>query len=183
LTPPAIARAMVDFQAVYRDHYSAIWRFLAHLGVRRSDVPDLTHSVFLIAFRGLSGFEQRSSLRTWLCGIALNVGRDYLKSSVVRLEVLKSEVLARDLAALDDSVEALSHKRKLALAERLLDELPDEQREVFVLHELEQMTGSEIASVTGLALGTVRSRLRRARESFRRQLAELRPGEPLRHAG
>jgi len=71
----------------------------------------------------------------------------------------------------------------LALAERLLDELPREQREVFVLHELEQMTGREIATLTGLPIGTVRSRLRRARESFRRQLAELQPGEPLRRAG
>ena len=173
----------VDFQTVYRDHHSAIWRFLSHLGVRNSDVPDLTHSVFLIAYRGLAEFEHRSSMRTWLCGIALNVGRDFLKSSVVRLEVLRGELGLSDAPGFEDSVEVLCQKRQLALAERLLDALPPEQRQVFVLHELEQMSGAEIASLMGTPLGTVRSRLRRARNSFRQQLAELRPGRTLRRAG
>ena len=162
-----------DFQSIYRGHHSAIWRFLVHLGVRKSDVPDLTHSVFLIAYRRLSEFERRSSLRTWLCGIALNVGRDFLKSAAVRLEVSESELDASEVVSTEDSVEALRHRRQLALAERLLAALPDEQREVFVLHELEQLSGSEIARLMGTPLGTVRSRLRRARDGFRVQLQEL----------
>ena len=68
----------------------------------------------------------------------------------------------------------MRHDGQLELAERLLDSLPAEQREVFVLHELEQMTGSEIATLMGTSLGTVRSRLRRARDSFQKQVAELR---------
>jgi RNA polymerase sigma-70 factor, ECF subfamily len=162
-----------DFQAIYREHYPAIWRFLLHLGVRKSDVPDVTHNVFMIAYRKLPTFEHRSSLRTWLCGIALRVGRGFLKSAAVRLEVSAEDVTVGDTASAESSVESLRHDGQLELAERLLDALPAEQREVFVLHELEQMTGPEIATLMGTSLGTVRSRLRRARDSFQKQLAAI----------
>jgi RNA polymerase sigma-70 factor (ECF subfamily) len=161
-----------DFQSIYREHYPAVWRFLLHLGVRKSDVADVTHNVFLIAYRKLPGFEHRSSMRTWLCGIAFRVGRGFMSSSPVRLEVSDSDVRAVDKSR-STSTETSRHSGELALALRLLDSLPAEQREVFVLHELEQMTGTEIATLMGTSLGTVRSRLRRARESFRTRLAQL----------
>ncbi len=168
-----ISGSVDDFQAIYREHYSAIWRFLLHLGVRKSDVPDVTHNVFVIAYRKLPTFEHRSSMRTWLCGIALRVGRGFLKSAAVRLEVSAEDVPVGDTAGAENPVDSLRHDGQLELAERLLDALPAEQREVFVLHELEQMTGPEIATLMGTSLGTVRSRLRRARDSFQKQLAVI----------
>lgn len=162
-----------DFQTIYREHYAATWRFLLHLGVRQSDVADVTHNVFLIAYKKLPEFEHRSSMRTWLCGIALRVARGFMRSAAVRLEVSAEDAMVADVASSEGSVESLRHSGQLELAQRLLDSLSAEQREVFVLHELEQMTGSEIANVMGTSLGTVRSRLRRARESFRKQLAAL----------
>jgi len=168
-----VSGASVDFPTIYRENHAAIWRFLRHLGVRESDVPDVTHNVFLIAYRKLATFEHRSSIRTWLCGIALRVGRDFLKSAAVRLEVSDTDLKVFDTASSEPSVESLRQDGQLELAQRLLDSLPAEQREVFVLHELEQMTGSEIASLMETSLGTVRSRLRRARESFQKQVAEL----------
>lgn len=168
-----------DFQAIYREHYAAIWRFVRHLGVRTSDVPDVTHNVFLVAYRKLSTFEGRSSVRTWLCGIALRSARDHLRSSPVRREI------AVPYDPREESPQAHSFEppdaHELRLAERLLAALPEEQREVFVLHELEQMSGSEIAELMGTSLGTVRSRLRRAREAFRKQLAESKKRGP--HGG
>src|SRR5579859_3397884 len=94
-----------DFQTIYREHYPAAWRFLLHLGVRRSDVADVTHNVFLIAYRKLSTFEHRSSMRTWLCGIALRVGRDFLKSAAVRLEVSADDPAVIDEASSGKSIE------------------------------------------------------------------------------
>jgi RNA polymerase sigma-70 factor (ECF subfamily) len=135
-------------------------------------VDDVTHNVFLIAYRKLATFEQRSSIRTWICGIALRVGSDFQKSAAVRLEVSADDPAVAEGMSSDHSVE-MHHDGQLELAHRLLDQLPAEQREVFVLHELEQMTGSEIATLMGTSIGTVRSRLRRARDSFRKQLAEL----------
>lgn len=166
-----------EFQAIYREHYAAVWRFLVHLGVRKGDVPDVTHNVFLVAYRKLGEFEHRSTIRTWLCGIALRVGRDFMRSARFRREVPTDDFSAIEQASPDDSAESLRGKRQLALAVRLLDALPAEQREVFVLHELEQLTGSEIAELMGTPVNTVRSRLKRARDSFRKQLAELQQKE------
>src|SRR5689334_6441740 len=87
-----VSRSSGDFQTIYREHYATIWRFLLHLGVRKSDVPDVTHNVFLIAYRKIGEFEHRSSVRTWLCGIALRVARDFQRSAAVRLEVAESDV-------------------------------------------------------------------------------------------
>jgi RNA polymerase sigma-70 factor (ECF subfamily) len=168
----SVSTSLDDFQTIYRENYPAIWRFLLHLGVRKSDVADVTHNVFLIAYRKLSTFEHRSSVRTWLCGIALRVGRDFKKSAAVRLEVSADDPAMVDTRGAEDSVE-MREDGQLELARRLLDSLPAEQREVFVLHELEQMSGSEIAALMGTSVGTMRSRLRRARDSFRKQLAEL----------
>ena len=168
------SRELFDFETIYREHYAAIWRFLLHLGVRESDVPDVTHNVFLIAHRKLDEFEHRSSLRTWLCGIALRCGRDFMRSAPVRLEVPTGDELSADRAGTDDSSERLAQERQLALARRLLDTLPAEQREVFVLHELEQLTGPEIAKLMGTPVNTVRSRLKRARDTFSARLDELR---------
>ena len=92
----------------------------------------------------------------------------------MRLEVSATDLADVDTPAADDSSESLHQKRQLSVAMRLLDALPPEQREVFVLHELEQMTGSEIAELMGTPVNTVRSRLKRARDSFRQQLADLR---------
>lgn len=167
-----VLRSPEDFQAIYREHHAIVWRFLLRLGVRRSDVPDITHNVFLLAYRKLGEFEHRSTVRTWLCGIALRVARDFQKSAAVRLEVSEGQVpIAAD--RLDDAAALLQRKEQLALAERLLETLPAVQREVFVLHELEQMTGPEIAELIGSPLNTVRTRLKRARSAFRERIAEL----------
>lgn len=167
------ASSTEDFQAIYRDNYAVVWRFLVHLGVRKSDVPDVTHNVFMVAYRKLPEFEHRSSIRTWLCGISLRVARDFMKSAAVRLEVSEQDMPHGTVPIAEDSLAALRQSGQLALAQRLLDALPAEQREVFVLHELEQMTGPEIAALMDTSIGTVRSRLRRARESFQKQVAEL----------
>lgn len=161
-----------DFQAIYRQHYPHIWRFLLNLGARKSDVPDLTHNVFLIAYRKLPEFEHRSSMRTWLCGIALRVARGARRSAASRLEVTSADLSAQ-VGSTEGSLESSRQDGQLELAQRLLDALPVEQREVFVLHELEQMTGGEIAELMGTSLGTVRSRLRRAREAFQKRIADL----------
>jgi RNA polymerase sigma-70 factor (ECF subfamily) len=165
-----------DFQAIYREHYPAIWRFLLHLGVRHSDVADVTHNVFMIAYKKLPSFEQRSSMRTWLCGIAFRVGRRFQRSAAVRLEVSADDPTLVEALGSTSAADGSGHDGELALAQRLLNALPPEQREVFVLHELEQMTGSEIAELMGTSIGTVRSRLRRARDSFQKQIAVLKRG-------
>jgi len=140
------------------------------MGVSAGDVKDAGQKVFLIAHRRLPDFEGRSSLKTWLCGIALRVAADYRRSAVLRREVLVDETL------LGESDEAGPHRQleqreQLAELDAILSELPVDQRTVLVLFELEEMSGEEIARLLGVPEGTVRSRLRLARLAFSKLVA------------
>ncbi len=163
------------FPEVYRAHFPFVWRALARLGVREPDLMDVTQNVFVIVYRQLAGFEGRSKLTTWLFSICRRVAKDYLRSAPIRREVL---VDVRSLVSLPSS-SAQSPLRRLGSEELgrtlevILDRLPQKLRVVFVLFELEEMSGEEIAQLLEVPVGTVRSRLRLAREAFHREVELL----------
>jgi len=158
------------FEALYREHFASIWRGVQRFGVAERDAADATQEVFLIAYRSYGRFEGRSSVRTWLFGIAFRVAAARLRSASNRLEVLSGQRLLEDQPV----QAALSEQRELVqLLELGLASLPLEQRAVLALFELEGFSGEEIAAVLEIPLGTVRSRLRLARAAFTRTLREL----------
>lgn len=154
-----------DHWAVFYDaHVGFIFRALRRLGVAPEGLEDATQEVFLIAFERAEAFEQRSSVRTWLHGIAFNVARRHFyakgRSHAERL----SEVLVDEHHPSQE--EALVRKRAVEEIYALLDCLTPDQRAVFVLTELEQLSAPEIAEITGAPLNTVYSRLRLGRKEF-----------------
>jgi RNA polymerase sigma-70 factor (ECF subfamily) len=167
-----------DFRAVYDAHFDFVWRSLRRLGVREADALDVTQRVFLLAHAKLSEFAGRSLLSTWLFGICRNLANDYRRSAPIRREVFTAieemdQLLSRYAARPE------SHQSDRAeLAEALLDGLPAAQREVFVLFELEELSGDEIAQLLELPVGTVRSRLRLAREALSDQVRRLEVRDP-----
>jgi RNA polymerase sigma-70 factor, ECF subfamily len=166
--------ADASFRQIYDEHFRFVWRSLARLGVRESDLADVTQEVFVIVHRKLAEFEGRSKMTTWLFAIAMRVARDHRQSAVVRREIATDDAAFGDRA--DDSPDAateLDRRRRRALLDRILDELPEEHRTVFVLFEIEGMSGLDIAELLDVPTGTVHSRLRLAREAFRRSLARL----------
>jgi len=137
-------------------------------------VLDLAQKVFLIAHTKLAEFEGRSRMTTWLFGISQRVASDYRRSAAFRREI------ATDSAELDlfggshdDSTSNAEHRQQARVAEALLNKLPEEQRVVFVMFELEEMSGQDIAELLNIPVGTVRSRLRLAREAFSREVKRL----------
>jgi RNA polymerase sigma-70 factor (ECF subfamily) len=165
-----------QFRALYEAHVNFVWRCLRRLGVRESDLMDVTQKVFLTAFIKLPEFEGRSALSSWLFGICQRIASDYRRSAPIRREV------ATDTAEFDrygqvELEHELSHdsdaRRRASVAENILLKLPEAQRVVFVLFELEELSGQEIADMLGISVGTVRSRLRIAREVFRREVKRL----------
>jgi RNA polymerase sigma-70 factor (ECF subfamily) len=157
----------LDFDEIYRAHHDFVWRTLRRMGVSERDVMDAAQKVFLVAHRRLPLFDGRSTLKTWLCGIALRVAADYRRSAVSRREVLVAEAPAG--ASFEaDQLRRLEAQERLALLDAVLAAMPDEQRTVFVLFELEQVSGEEIAALLSVPEGTVRSRLRLARRAFSR---------------
>lgn len=163
-----------DFRALYDAHFEFVWRSLRRLGVREPDVLDIAQKVFLVAHLKLAEFEGRSRVTTWLFSICQRVASDYRRSAPVRREVAtEASELERVGEAQGVALEQLEARQKARLAEAILDKVPETQRVVLVLFELEGMSGEEIAALLEISVGTVRSRLRLAREAFSREAKRL----------
>lgn len=156
------ASGPLDPSAVFRDHAPYVWRALRRLGVPEADVEDVCQEVFLVVLRRHGDFEGRSSLRTWIYGIALRVASDYRRSARVRREVLTDEVPEERQSAPQHDVVALRESARAL--DGLLDALDDGKREVFVLYEIEQLTLAQVADAVGCPLQTAYSRLLSARK-------------------
>jgi RNA polymerase sigma-70 factor (ECF subfamily) len=163
-----------SFREVYLANFDYVWGVLRRLGVREQDTQDVAQKVFLVVYLKLPQFEHRALLRTWLFRICLNAASDYRRSAPIRREIVTG-VEEIDLLAgsHDDLLEHSESRRRVTTAEAILNKLPEAQRLVFVLFELEHMSGPEIAELLGISLGTVRSRLRLAREAFTRDVKRL----------
>lgn len=166
--------APLDFDAVYRAHFSFVWRNLRRFGVASAHLDDAAQETWVVVHRRLSGFEGRSSVRTWLAGIALRVASDHRRW---RRRKDPHEPMSDDaqFPAPGLSPEASLERAQAAqLLDRLLDAIPDERRAVFALSELEQMSAPEVSEVLGIPVNTVYSRLRVARTEFEAAASRLR---------
>jgi RNA polymerase sigma-70 factor (ECF subfamily) len=167
---------MADGQAEFRDlydvHVDFVWRCLRRLGIREADLMDSTQKVFLTAYLKLPEFEGRSALSSWLFAICQRVAGDYRRSAPIRREVATDGSLFEMAATAgdDDPAQQSESREHAVVAEEMLAKLPEAQRTAFLLFEVEGLSGQEIADALGVSLGTVRSRLRLAREAFRREL-------------
>jgi RNA polymerase sigma-70 factor (ECF subfamily) len=156
------------------DHLDAVWGTLRRLGVPESAVDDATQQVFLVAARKLTEI-QRGAARSFLTSVALRVASDARRSLRRRREVPIEDAGAEPASPSDREAMPDVMLEKKRDAERLaaaLRELPDEMQEAFVLFELEELSAPEVAGLLGIPVGTVASRVRRARELIRAQLTE-----------
>jgi RNA polymerase sigma-70 factor (ECF subfamily) len=172
--PPAGAGGL-DFDAVY-DHFDFVWRNMGRLGVEPAAVEDATQDVFVVVLRRLADFESRSSIRTWLFGIALRVAHDYRRAARRRRNhgiVAGDEGDADGVADAEapSPLDSATRTEAVARLHAILAELDEERRAVFILAELEQMSAPDIAEATGTNLNTVYTRLRAARREFNEAVA------------
>ena len=159
-----------SFEEVYDAHFSFVWRSARALGVEEHALDDVTQEIFVTVHKRLADFEGRSTVRTWLYGLARNVVRAHRRERKKR-EPLGSADAPTDPDSLHDTSEPgpeghAARAQAGRLVVKLLDALDDDKREVFVLAELEQLTAQEIADMLQENLNTVYSRLRLAREAF-----------------
>jgi RNA polymerase sigma-70 factor (ECF subfamily) len=170
-----------NLESIYQLHADFVWRSLLRMGVDPNDAADAVQDVFLIVHEQLESFEARSALTTWLFTICRSVAhRRRTKLKRERQQRIDDDVEAVvDLRA--DVGRAAQTNQDLALLARILDGIETNQRNVFILFELERMTGEAISQTLGIPLGTVYSRLQLARAAFRQALskheASLRPSD------
>lgn len=156
-----------DVRQIFEAHGDFVWRALARSGVRDADLRDATQEVFLVVSRKLAEREGTSSLTTWLYGIAIKVAANYRRKAHRKHEELTDEVPDPvELEAGDDPERALANEQARARLAQILEELPLDQRVVFMMFELDEMTCPAIAEALGIPLGTVYTRLRAGRSRF-----------------
>jgi RNA polymerase sigma factor (sigma-70 family) len=170
--------ALGDFDAVFREHFAPVYQFIARR-VGQALAEDLAAEVFATAYRRRAAYQPGlGSPRSWLYGIAANVVRKHWRDEQQLLEL--DARLARDslgplpVAEFADA----SDERVIAamLAPRIagaLAALKRDQREVLLLHAWADLSHEEIAAALGIAQGTARSRLSRARAALRALVGEF----------
>jgi RNA polymerase sigma-70 factor (ECF subfamily) len=155
-------------EAFIRATQSDVWRFVAHLTeISRAD--DLTQETYLRALGSLARFEGRSSARTWLLSIARRVVVDQVRTAVARPRIAHN---VDWVAAADRRTAGGNSSAELAETKSLLAGLSEDRREAFVLTQILGLTYAEVAQICGCPIGTVRSRVARARDEL---ITALRP--------
>lgn len=154
------ARGEDAFRALYRAHTPALYALALRLtGGDRTEAEDLVQESWVRAVRGLSSFRARSALRSWLCGLLVNVRRERIRVDWRAVDAPDIEPVA-DTSGPDDALDL----------ERAIGALPEGAREVFVLHDVYGYTHREIAEMLGVVEGTSKSQLTRARTLLRNSL-------------
>jgi RNA polymerase sigma factor (sigma-70 family) len=170
------ARAHGDAEALFRqlidDHQQRLYRFVVkHIGWG-SDAEDLTQQAFVEAAQGYATFRGASELSTWLYGIAMNLVRNYLSRAPHRRFTFEDdEVLADTSSDNPDPSEQLAQTQMVRALQKELDELPVEMRDVLLLVALDELSYEEAAVMLSIPVGTVRSRVSRARTTLRKRLS------------
>lgn len=173
------------FEQLVGEHEREVFGLARRMLGDHEEALDATQETFLRAFRGLPSFRGQASLRTWLYGITLNVCRNRLTSAHARSRkitqplVLVDETGAQQPVPVPDTApdpEQTAYGRELRSAlEHALAALSFEHREIVLLRDVQGLDYGEIAAVLGCALGTVKSRLGRARGALREALKEVWP--------
>jgi RNA polymerase sigma-70 factor, ECF subfamily len=168
------------------EHQRMVIQLAMNLLGDRDEALDLSQEVFLRVFRTIHRFRGQSSLRTWIYRIAVNQARN--KHRFWRRRHRADQVsLDQHIAAHGEFRSGgnttpdrlLAQKELASQLQNALDALPFDQRTAIVLREVDGMSYEEIAFSLGVAVGTVKSRLTRARQALRNQLREVRASGPL----
>lgn len=159
------AQAIPEFDALYAEHFRFVWRSLRRLGVADASLDDASQDVFVTVHRRLHEYEPRCSPRAWLFAIARRIASDY-RRTVRRKGGLASLPPNAPSDPSDEPLESAARNQASRIVLEFLDQLEPEQREVFILSELEQMTAPEIGQALGLNHNTIYSRVRTARRAL-----------------
>lgn len=155
------------------EHGSRLQRFIIkHIG-NITEAEDLAQQAFMEAARSYQHFRGESQLSTWLYGIALNLVRNHLsRAPERRYDFVGDEALQDQAAACATPEQAVSQTQSIRLLQEALDELPESMRDILLLVGLDDLSYEEASTLLSVPIGTVRSRLSRARSALRDKLQQ-----------
>ena len=158
------------FEELVKRNQQRMFALVGGILHRREDVEDVVQQVFLKAYVSIKRFDQRAAFSTWLYKIAVNECWDYLRKKKVRPLVYESDLSEEQVSRLDGIVSAdrppqgSSERAEVKeLLEKMLEKLPEQDRQLLVLKEMEGFSVQELAEILDLNVNTVKVRLFRAR--------------------
>ncbi len=162
-----IAGQLNDYRVLVERHQDAIYRFVRSMVSHRHETEDITQEVFLAAYKNLARFDdRRAKFSTWLFTIARNRAINHLRR---HRERSAHESMAEPVDT-SRAVDAVVENEFLERLDRSLNALSVDQKTVFVLAEIEELSHAEIAEIERISIGTVKSRLHRAKKRLRAHL-------------
>ena len=159
------------FEELMQEHERKIYNLCFGTMGSAEDAADMAQETLLKAWRALSRFDGRSSLGTWLYRIAVNTCLDELRKRKNRTAVSMQHLAEKGWEPEDDSGDFVDRSIQREEVRRALGELPEDYRMVLVLRDIQGFAYDEIASILQCPVGTVRSRLNRARGNMAKKLS------------
>ena len=157
------------FETIYRQHASRLYTLACRMAGSPEDGEDLLQEIFLQAYRKLGSFKGDATLGTWLYRLALNHCLDYVRSRRAKMNKLTSAIEGE--IACEPAARRETPIARLDL-ERAVERLPEGCREAFVLHDVEGFDHKEVGRLLGIAEGTSKSQVFKARMKLRALLGK-----------
>lgn len=170
------------FEELVRLYQNKVYSLCVHLAGNHDDAQDLAQEAFIKAYRAIGGFRNEADFGTWIHRITVNIWLNSRRKNSGMTPLSLDEPfqgddggeIRRDVPDWDsDPLQALEEKEFRGLVRAALDGLSEEHRAVLVLREIEGYSYEEVSRMLGCNLGTVKSRLSRAREVMRHRVTEL----------
>jgi len=166
------------FSELMRLYETRVYRFLLRMTRSHDDALDLSQETFLRVYRSLSLFRGQSSFSTWIFSIAHHLCVDHARKMARKNRFSFHSVDEEDAVAIPDTQpgpEAVAENKLLsAEIDRALSKITPDLREIFLLREVSGLSYAEIAETLDLELGTVKSRIARARCALQKEFKEMR---------
>jgi RNA polymerase sigma-70 factor, ECF subfamily len=157
-------RPELNFDEIYRQQAPRIYSLACRMSGSPEDGEDLLQEIFLQAYRKLGSFKGDSSIGTWLYRLAMNHCLDYVRSRQAKMSKLTESLDVE--SAMEPAARRDTPIARLDL-DRALERLPDGCREAFVLHDVEGLDHREVGERLGIAEGTSKSQVFKARMKLR----------------
>jgi RNA polymerase sigma-70 factor (ECF subfamily) len=172
-----VARCQAGDRAAFRElfvqHRADVVRLVHRLmDPRHGDVDDLVQEVFFQVHRSIRSFRGRSRFSTWLYRLAVNVVLMHRRAARSRPQLISAvnDESVSDPAPAPDEI--VARRARVEAFERLIDQLSEKKRTVYILHELEGLSPADVSQIVGAPILTVRTRLFYARRELERRIAE-----------
>lgn len=182
LVQETLAGNQASFQILVERYQSRLFSLARHYTRNQYEIEDVVQETFLKAFSRLDSFQHQSSFYTWIYRIAVNTTLDFLKrrgrspvTAVEDPEMVLTASVSQPSSRVMSPDARLQREEIQQITAKILEGMPEIFRTVLVMREFEDMAYQDIADALGISIGTVESRLFRARARFKDKLLQLHP--------